>query len=71
MPPPKITLSIDLERELMRLNLVDIFAPPRIATEFFDSSFALDKAFSSSSSNKPAQASVEKVITPVVEACAL
>ena len=61
MPPPNITLSIDLERELMRLNLVDIFAPPRIATEFFESSFTLVKAFNSSSSNNPAQESLEKL----------
>ena len=59
---------MDLERESIRVSLVDIFAPPRIATEFFEFSFTLDKAFNSSSNNKPAQASLEKVITPVVEA---
>ena len=44
--PPKIILSMDLERESIRLSLVDTFAPPRIATEFFEFSFT-DKAFSS------------------------
>ena len=66
-----MTLSMELESELIRLSLVDIFAPPRIATEFFESSFTLDKALNSSSSNRPAQALSEKVITPVVDACAL
>ena len=60
-----------MESESIRLNFVEIFAPPKTAIELFAFSFTFDRAVSSSSKRNPAQASSENVITPVVEAWAL
>ena len=60
--------SVQVAKEAIRLSFVDILAPPNTATEFLTSFLTFDKALSSSSSNRPAQASLEKVITPVVDA---
>ena len=57
IPPPKITVSILSHKELIKSNLVEIFAPPNTAKEpplFLRVSF--DNAFISSSNKKPAQA---------------
>ena len=59
-----------MESESIRLNFVEIFAPPKTAIELFAFSFTFDRAVSSSSKRNPAQASSENVITPVVEAWA-